>query len=75
MSKVSFTVAVPHDRPAGSSLPTPQFFLSCNNNTYLSVKGKDVRGARWGNGNVQKEWKNRFEYSVTAAKGITKFSL
>lgn len=73
MSKISFTIALPHDGPEGNR--TPQFFLSTSNNTYLNFKGTDFKGARFGNSNASSGWKNRFEYSVVAAKGITKFSM
>ncbi|CZR55082.1 uncharacterized protein PAC_04968 [Phialocephala subalpina] len=73
MSKISFTIALPHDGPEGNR--TPQFFLSTSNNTYLSFKGMDFKGARFGNSNATSGWKSRFEYSVVAAKGITKFSI
>ncbi|KUJ24263.1 uncharacterized protein LY89DRAFT_16726 [Mollisia scopiformis] len=73
MSKISFTIALPHDGPNGNR--TPQFFISTSNNTYLSFKGMDYKGARFGNSNATSGWKNRFEYSVVAAKGITKFSI
>lgn len=73
MSKISLTVCIPHEKKDGKI--KPQFYVSCSNNSYLSVNGKDIRGARWGNSNVNQGYKNRFEYGCTAAKGITNLSL
>jgi len=73
MSKILFTIAFPHDSPDGNR--TPQFMISCNNNTVLSVRGKDLKGARWGNINVKEGFKNRFEYSMSGHKGVTRLSL
>jgi hypothetical protein len=75
MSKILFTIALPHDSASPSSSRTPQFFISCNNNTCLSMRGLDFKSARFGNSNVDPGWKNRFEYSVTASKTVTRFSL
>jgi hypothetical protein len=71
MSKISFTVSVPHKGPR-----IPQFSISCNNATYLSFKGKAVRSARWGNGNTapKKGWK-RVEFGVTGSSTATRLSL
>lgn len=52
-----------------------RLFISCNNNTCLSMKGMDFKSVKFGNSNVDPGWKNRFEYSVTASKTITRFSL
>ncbi|KAK2627434.1 hypothetical protein QTJ16_003400 [Diplocarpon rosae] len=73
MSKLSFTIVLPHDKTNGNR--TPGFYISTSNLTYLNVKGRDFRAARWGNGNASSGWKNRFEYGVTASKGATKLSL
>jgi hypothetical protein len=73
MSKILFTIALPHDGPDGSR--TPQFFISSNNNTCLSMKGMEFKSVKFGNSNVDPGWNNRFEYSVTASKTITRFSL
>ena len=73
MSKILFTIALPHDSPDGNR--TPQFMISCNNNTVLSVRGKDLKGARWGNRNVKEGFKNWFEYSVSGYKCVTRLSL
>jgi len=75
MSKILFTLALPHDSASPDSSRTPQFFISCNNNTCLSMHGLDFKSARFGNSNVDPGWKNRFEYSVTASKTVTRFSL
>jgi hypothetical protein len=73
MSKILFTIALPHDRPDGSR--ASQFFISYNNNTCLSMKGFDFKSAKFGNSNIDPGWKNRFEYSVTASRSVTRFSL
>ncbi|OWO98868.1 diguanylate cyclase/phosphodiesterase with PAS/PAC and GAF sensor(s) [Marssonina coronariae] len=72
MSKLAFTIVLPHDKNDGNR--TPGFYISTSNLTYLNVKGRDFRAARWGNGNSSSGWKNRFEYGVTASKGATKLS-
>jgi len=71
MSKISFTVSVPHDGPH-----IPQFSVSCNNATYLSFKGKDIGNARFGNGNIvpKKGWK-RLEFGVTGGVAATRVSV
>lgn len=73
MSKLAFTIMLPHDKTDGKR--TPGFFISTSNMTYLNVKGKDWKSSRWGNGNASSGWKNRMEYGVTASKGVTKLSL
>lgn len=73
MSKLAFTIVLPHDKTDGNR--TPSFFVSSSNYTHFNVKGTNFRGGRWGNGNVDSGWKNRFEYAVTAAKGVTKLSM
>jgi hypothetical protein len=71
MSKVSFTISIPHAGPR-----IPQFSISCNNATYLSFKGKEIDKARWGNGNCEpkKGWK-RVECGLTGSTTATRFSL
>lgn len=73
MSKLAFTIMLPHDKTDGKR--TPGFFISTSNMTYLNVKGRDWKSSRWGNGNASSGWKNRVEYGVTASKGVTKLSL
>jgi hypothetical protein len=73
MSKIVFTTIFPHDGLDGDR--TPQFMISCNNNTYLSVRGKDLKGAKCGNGNVKGGFKNRLAYSVSGHNGVTRLSL
>ncbi|KAI6708954.1 hypothetical protein JHW43_008525 [Diplocarpon mali] len=62
MSKLAFTIVLPHDKNDGNR--TPGFYISTSNLTYLNVKGRDFRAARWGNGNSSSGWKNRFEYGM-----------
>ncbi|KAI9047548.1 hypothetical protein LZ554_008264 [Drepanopeziza brunnea f. sp. 'monogermtubi'] len=73
MSKIAFTIVLPHDSKDNNR--TPGFYISTSNLTYLNVKGSDFKAARWGNGNTSSGWKSRFEYGVTASKGATKLSL
>jgi hypothetical protein len=75
MSKILFTIALPHDSSSSASNRAPQFFISCNNNTCLNMKGLNFKSVRLGNSNVDPGWKNRFEYSVTASRTVTRFSL
>jgi hypothetical protein len=71
MSKISFTVSVPHEGPH-----IPQLAVSCNNATFLSFKGKDIGNARWGNGNIvpKKGWK-RLEFGVLGSHASTRFTV
>ncbi|KAL2060052.1 hypothetical protein VTL71DRAFT_9874 [Oculimacula yallundae] len=73
MSKLAFTIMLPHDKTDGKR--TPGFFVSTSNMTYLNLKGKDWKASRIGNANASSGWKNRMEYAVTASKGATKISL
>jgi hypothetical protein len=71
--KILVTIALPHDGPDGSL--TPQFFISCSSITCLSMKGLEFKSVKFGNSNADPEWKDRFEYGVTASKTVTRFSL
>ena len=73
MSKIFFTIALPHAGPGTSH--TPQFYVSCNNNTHLSMKGLDLKSVKFSNSNVDPGYKNRFEFSVTASKSISRLTL
>jgi hypothetical protein len=75
MSKVLFTIGLPHYSASPSSSRTPQLFISCNNNACLNKKGLDFKSLRFGNSNVDPEWTNRFEHSVMASRTVTRFSL
>jgi hypothetical protein len=78
MSKIFFTIFLPHDSPSGFNMGTPRFLLSCTTNASLGMKGgelSDIWGTGRGNSNVNQSYKNRFEYSVTAVNGVTKLSL
>ncbi len=74
MSKLFSSMALPHELPEGK-LPKPQFSFFCNNTTCVSLKGLDVKGARIVNGNLKGGFKNRWEYSATTQKGVTRLAL
>jgi hypothetical protein len=54
VSKILFTIALPRDGARGCC--TPQFFIFCNNNTCLSMKGMNFKSVKFGN--VDPGWKN-----------------
>ena len=71
MSKLFCTLAWYHD--AGTM--KPQLILSCNPSTNLVVKGTDWKGARFGNMNATVGSRDRFEYSFTGGKTVTRASM
>lgn len=71
MSKILFTLAFYHDGPSRK----PHFIVSTNNLYGVQVKGTDFKGVKLGNPNLNGGFKNRFEYSVTGGKSVTRFSL
>lgn len=71
MSKILCTLAFYHD---GGTLK-PQLVFSTNPCTTLVMKGKDWKGARIGNSNAGAGARNRFEYSLTGGKAVTRVSL
>ncbi len=70
-SKILFTIALPYNGLDGSQ--TLQFFISCSNIAYLSMKRLDFRLVKFGNSNADTGWKDRFEYSVSASKTLLGF--
>jgi len=71
MSKIAFTVAVPHE---GKHIP--QFSISCQNATFISFKGKEIGKVRFGNGNLTpKKGLKRLECGVTTGSAATRFSV
>jgi len=73
MSKVLCTLAFYHD---GGTLK-PQLVVSCNPTTQITMKGTDWKGARITNTNCNPKFgaRNRFEYSFTGGKSVTRCSL
>ncbi|KAH8594874.1 hypothetical protein B0O99DRAFT_687194 [Bisporella sp. PMI_857] len=71
MSKLFCTLAWYHD--AGTM--KPQLIISANPTTNLVVKGSDWKGARFGNMNATTGSRDRFEYSFTGGKSVTRASL
>jgi hypothetical protein len=73
MSKILFTLAWYHD--GDHQKLKPQLVLSCNPVTNLVMKGTDWKGARISNTNATLGARNRWEYSFTGGKSVTRVSL
>ncbi|PSS28324.1 hypothetical protein M430DRAFT_24665 [Amorphotheca resinae ATCC 22711] len=71
MSKILCTLAWYHD---GGTLK-PQLVLSCTPVTNLVMKGTDWKGARISNTNATAGARDRFEYSFTGGRSVTRISL
>lgn len=71
MSKILCTLAFYHD---GGTLK-PQLVFSTNPVTNLVMKGTDWKSARISNTNANAGARNRFEYSFTGGKSVTRCSL
>lgn len=71
MSKILCTLAFYHD----GATRKPQLVFSTNPVTNLVMKGTDWKAARFSNTNATAGARNRFEYSFTGGKSVTRCSL